>query len=209
MDEDLRLEMDLDKFVGDEKAIQFRDSMNQVHYGFMHKRNFQKVYRAAAIILLFVTVGVVTWMIWPGNSNMDDLANRYFRSYQSLASVRSNDGSTDALMENAFQFYNLRNFTQAETSFRKLLQSKPNNTMARLYLGLSLMETGKTKEATPIFRLILQQNDVLYRAQSEWYLSLCLLKTSKKDEAISHLKVLAGKNGHYREMAEKLLVELK
>jgi tetratricopeptide (TPR) repeat protein len=209
-EKEFRLHEQVDLAIMDSGMMNFEKSLQGIHKNYERKRSMTFIWRAAASILFLIGIGSLGWLVMPGMVNSgDNLVNSYYETYSPLSAFRSGDQPSDLLLAEAFDLFTRKDFSNAATKFKDLLNMNPSNNMARFYLGISLIETGKAADAIPLMQEIIQVKDVLFENQAEWYLSLCYLKTNNKDEAKKHLKVLVGKNSHYKDKAQSLLKDLR
>ena len=209
-EKEFRLHEQVDLAIMDSGLMNFEKTLQSVHKNYERKKSTIIIWRAAASVLFLIAIGSLGWLVLPNMTHSEDgLVNSYYETYSPLSAVRSGDQPSDLLLAEAFDLFTRKDFTSAATKFKDLLNMNPSNNMARFYLGISLIETGKAADAIPLMQEIIQVKDVLFENQAEWYLSLCFLKTNNKDEAKKHLKVLVGKNSHYKDKAQSLLKDLK
>jgi tetratricopeptide (TPR) repeat protein len=90
-----------------------------------------------------------------------------------------------------------------------MFDMEPGNLLGKLYSGISYMELNDFEKAMGYFNFIIQHKDNLFIDQSEWYLSLCYLKTNRMEEASRLLDKIANERGVFKTKAQMLLNELK
>ena len=79
---------------------------------------------------------------------------------------------------------------------------------AYLYAGISLMETNNFSEAKKSFQTIINNNDIYYIQQAEWYLGLCYLKAGKTKKAKKQFRKIVSCQGFYENKAKEILNKL-
>jgi len=207
---ELKLQQSIDEAIQDTESLHFERVLTQLHHSYSKERVKQNLLRVAASLTFIMVIGGIFWLFLPNvGHNYARLADQYYKVYDPITAIRSGDQPSDQLLAEAFDLFTRKDFTKAANKFKDLLNLNPSNNMARFYLGISLMETGKPAEAIPHMQEIILQKDVLFQNQAEWYMALCFLKTNEKEKAIGHLKNLVAKSGHYKVQAQKLIKELK
>lgn len=207
---ELALQEAVDAAILDQESLRFERVLSQMHNSYTKERSRQTMMRVAASLAFLIVMGGIFWLFLPNvGHNYSRLADQYYKVYDPITAIRSGDQPSDQLLAEAFDLFTRKDFTKAATKFKDLLNLNPSNNMARFYLGISLMETGKPAEAIPHMQEIITQKDVLFQNQAEWYMALCYLKTNEKEKALTHLKNLVTKSGHYKVQAQKLIKELK
>ncbi len=207
---EFQLHVHLDSAILDMDLMNFEKQIATIHKDYEKKHSIPILWRVAASVAFIIVVGSLFYLTNPGLlRSSQSLADNYYEVYKPLSAFRSGDQPSDLLLAEAFDLFTRKDFSNAANKFKNLLNLNPSNNMARFYLGISLIETGKPSDAIPLMQEIIQQKDVLFGNQAEWYLSLCFLKTNDKAEAKKHLKILVSKNSHYKAQALNLLKELK
>jgi len=207
---EFKLQQEIDSAILDQESLGFERVINQLHKKYTQEQVRKNLMRVAASLTFLIVLGGMFWMFLPNvGHNYSRLADEYYKVYDPITAIRSGDQPSDQLLAEAFDLFTRKDFTKAATKFKDLLNLNPSNNMARFYLGISLMETGKPAEAIPHMQEIITQKDVLFQNQAEWYMALCYLKTNEKEKAVTHLKNLVSKSGHYKVQAQKLIKELK
>ena len=137
------------------------------------------------------------------NIILDDLSSPGFAA--------ADDPHTDSL-EAALKFYKMDDFDKAQNYLADLVQKKPEDHTARLYLGLSLLQKAEYANASRHLQVISQQKDFRHKDVADWYLALSYLgynSTEGLTLAKERLKIIANNpNSSYHEDAEDALMML-
>ncbi|MEQ8702975.1 MAG: tetratricopeptide repeat protein [Phaeodactylibacter sp.] len=146
---------------------------------------------AAAAILLFV--------LWPVFVQ-PDLYQQY-AEFPPLALSEKGTATTNwAATE---QTFNTGDYTEAVEQLEDYLQAFPNDQQARLYLGISRMETGQLTNARLLFAIVATKAPGL-SDYAQWYTALSYLKEGDKEAARSVLEQIEAGTTFYGQAQEVL-----
>lgn len=149
---------------------------------------------AAAVLLLLV------WQVfWQPPS----LYERY-ADFPPLALAEKTAGAQD--WSEAEQAFNAGDYAAAAQQLAAYVQAFPEDQQARLYLGISYMESGRVAEARDLFLEVMPIAPAL-RDYAQWYLALSYLKTEDRDEARAVLQSI-GPAAPFYDQAQALLDDL-
>ena len=165
-----------------------------------------KKYYVAATILLFLVLGSALYLI-KNADNPDKLFSKYYSSYIADVVTRSSDLSMEPELNKAFEFYNNHAYAEAITSFSKLVDKDEYNLVSHFHLGMSYLELGMYQKASSNLKNVIQREENIYTQSAKWYLSLCLIKQDKTDEA-KELLIELEKVNYYSQRATELLKSL-
>lgn len=126
-----------------------------------------------------------------------ELFKTYFMPYQNLITVRSSK-TKDNLLQDAMSYYTDKEYSSAAELFKRYLIKYPENQLILLYLGISLLATGKYKNASPVFKKILKIKNSLLTEEVKWYLALTYLKEFKIEESLTLLKKIGKESIYFR-----------
>ena len=145
------------------------------------------------------------------NPNLDNptIYEKYYSPYEVSGTYRSGNTEMDRLLFNAFDRYDEKDYEQALVLFEEVLQSREKDMAANLYSGITYMEEEKYQKAKTSFNKIISNNNNLFIEQAKWYLALCYLNTAKTDEARVILSEIIKEESYYKEMAVRVLKDLK
>jgi tetratricopeptide (TPR) repeat protein len=160
-----------------------------------------KVFLRWAAVLLLVTLSLYYFIAESDKSNQD-LYIAYFEPYPNVLGPTRDDNT---LVIDGMVDYESEAYDQAVNKLTNSLVTSPQNDGIRLYLGISLMKTGRFKEAINAFEPI--PDNSRFSNQSKWYISLAYLAQNNDKDAISLLKELEI-DSSYSEQARKLLGEI-
>jgi hypothetical protein len=110
----------------------------------------------------------------------------------------------DAFVQ-AMEPYRHDEFAKAEARLERYLAQAPRDHRARFYLGVSRLLLGRTREALPLLRAVMEQGQGPLGREARWYAALAHLKTGEEREARSLLEVVVATSAKHRSPAESLL----
>lgn len=149
---------------------------------------------AAVLVALFV------WQPWQG----EDLYTKYAAT--EMVSSVERGSHTDSLLDKATTAFNAKEFTSAATWLYEVVEAQPENSFARFYYGVSLMQTGKTELARGAFTM-LSKGSSAFKDEAVFYMGLSYLKDNDKENCKKWLQQVPAGSGSY-EKAQQLLKEL-
>lgn len=131
-----------------------------------------------------------------GTMTGDEVFAAYYEAYPNIVAPidRGEDMAVITLGARAYNAYEYKNYSESAELFAELLESE-KNAANYFYSGISNLEAGNFDVAKTHFNTVM--NDfVELREQSQWYLSMTLLKSGDDREATANLAsiVLAGNN---------------
>jgi tetratricopeptide (TPR) repeat protein len=185
------------------------NTLNSIHKDAQRKGIVRSlgVYRLAGIaaaMALLIGFGTLMFNMF-GTSSTQQLYAAYFQQEKSVLNVRSAGLNMEQTVMQGMQYYEMNKFEIAIAMF----DMEPGNLLGKLYSGISYMELNDFEKAMGYFNFIIQHKDNLFIDQSEWYLSLCYLKTNRMEEASRLLDKIANERGVFKTKAQMLLNELK
>lgn len=139
-------------------------------------------------------------------AKLEELFFLYFSPYENLVTVRSSKPKDKSLQE-GMSFYTLKKYPEAVKLLKKYLLQNPDDSLIMLYLGISLLTSGKYKNASGMFKKILKSKNSLLFDHAKWYLALSYLKDSKPEEALTELNNI-DKNSSYFRKANNLFKKM-
>lgn len=208
LSKEYQIHQDMSRALLNDKAGEFRSMLDTAHQRYQKRDRRPLFYKMAAAIAIFLTVGGLLLLLTNHSSSSRDIADKYYKAYQPLNTVRSDDPNQGKLVSYAFNSYEKGDYLTAARHFETLLKLNPENNQVRFYLAVSYMENKQQSSAIRLFQEIIDNRDVYYRYQSEWYLGICYLWLGRKDEAILPFERLAKKKGYYQEQARKMITEI-
>jgi hypothetical protein len=99
------------------------------------------------------------------------------------------------------QAFNQGDYEAAARDLQTYLQQHPADTLALLYRGISLLETGQLQEAASIFSIIRSGKSDL-RGLGDWYLALTYLRQGHRSQAREVLRSIPPGADKYEEAQE-------
>lgn len=168
-------------------------------------RRLKKYYVAASLFLFFV-VGSVLLIVNRAN-NPNRLFLKYYTSYIADVVTRSSDMNMEPELDQAFEYYNNREYPLAIARFSKLAENEEYTVVSHFHLGMSYLELGMYQKAGNNLKEVLENDENIYTLSAKWYLSLCLIKQDKTEEARELLQELEQVK-FYSDKATELLESL-
>jgi predicted Zn-dependent protease len=154
-----------------------------------------KWFAVAAMFLVFIGVWFFNQQNNPTYSDFNQHENANFV-------VR---GSVVTDLKDAEIAFNAKDYALAVGRFEKILQENSSPEI-QLYYAISLLETGKTKQAEAIF-IDLKNGTSVYSQKAIWYLALTKLKEKDFDACSVYLKQISEDSEEYQK-AQRLLNDL-
>lgn len=185
------------------------NTLNSIHKdaqrkGIVRTLGVYKLAGIAAAIALLIGFGTIMFNMFT-TSGTQQLYAAYFQPEKSVLNVRSAGLNMEQTVMQGMQYYEMNKFEIAIAMF----DMEPSNLLGKLYGGISYMELNDFEKAKKYFNYIIDHNDNLFIDQSEWYLSLCYLKTDQTAEAAKLLDKIATERGVFKTKAQMLLNEMK
>jgi len=154
---------------------------------------------AASIAAVFVV-----FLIWsPWKANMYE----QYAATSMPATAERGEVSGQGEMQEAATAFNRKDFNLAKSKLETVLKSEPANNMAKLYYGISLIETGQTVEARKHLLQVFNGESV-FKYDAGFYIALSYLKEKKEKECALWLKKIPADAPNY-EKAQELFRKLK
>ena len=143
---------------------------------------------AAVLFILFFIPG-----IWQQN-NYEELFTSayqvYPNDYLSVDATFRGDARIDSLELAAMTAYENKDFLNAESKLKEILQTGENHEL-RFFLAMSQLENAKTDDAIESLQALYSLSETFkYYEQTRWYLALALIKLQNKDKARRYLDEL-------------------
>jgi tetratricopeptide (TPR) repeat protein len=157
---------------------------------------------AAVFFILFFIPG-----IWQQNNYEELFASAYQVYPNDYLPVDANfrgDARIDSLELAAMTAYENKDFLNAESKLKEILQTGENHEL-RFFLAMSQLENAKPDDAIESLQALYSLSENFkYYEQTRWYLALAYLKIQRKDEAKRLLNELSEIKGYYWDKAKVL-----
>ncbi len=160
-----------------------------------------------AVAAVFILSLLIFKSLTPGFSP-DNLYSSYYEPLESNSfQFRGNAPDAVSKLQQGVDFYLIKEYDKAETTFDNLRQTDSNRPELLLYSGLNKMGQNNFKSAIPYFSNLLNlENQFVPEAQ--WYLALCYMKTGELPKARALMVVVSENEGIYKNKALKILKSL-
>lgn len=152
---------------------------------------------AASLVLLISFIFIINQQSVP---TFEEYAH-----YEPLVLTNRSDAD-QTLVTSAEEAFNSGQFEEAAQRLDQLLASNPDQPNLKLYLALSLIETGEYSRAEELLKAIEGGNSV-YQPMATWYLALNYLKQGRTEDSRETLQKISEQSPYYKE-AQELLGEL-
>lgn len=163
------------------------------------KISFARRWMAVAATLIVLCVAA-WWLLRPTAS--------LYEQYAMHAPLQlTQRGNTQALVTAAESAFRQKNYTEAASNLRQLLDQQTDNNTARLYLGICQIEINQTSDALNTLAPLAQGNTAL-RADAIWYSALAHIKAGNQAAARDFLNQINSGDEHAQQ-ARELLEKMK
>ncbi|MFK5856200.1 MAG: hypothetical protein QM503_08730 [Bacteroidota bacterium] len=170
----------------------------------VHSRQIQ-AFAASVIVLMIIGAGLLSNYVGNSNGSNYDVYNEYFVDEGSLLSTRSDVDPGNSLVETGVMLYSDGKYKEAIS----MLNSNPENVVARLYSGFTYMKLEQFDMAEQQFEYIINHNDNIFIDQAEWNLGLSYLANNKTEQADKLFTKISSGNGAYSTQATNIRKELE
>ena len=165
----------------------------------------RKYLSIAASILIVITAGIF-YISYTSEKTPHDLFVAYYT--RPMEGLRS--GSDDNVsIRNAIEAYKSENYTAAASYFEQELLERPENMMARFYLGNCYLLTDQSPKAISSLQEVIN-SDSFYAYDARWYLALAYLETGAIESSKTELQNILKSNAEnaLKDQAKRLTREL-
>ena len=159
------------------------------------KRKQYKFYWAAAILLIFVSIG--SGYLWNlKSSNPKNIFNHYYDINDIHINIkRGGEESLNTTISNAFKE---KKYKESLFLFNEYSKKEINiDTSLFLIKGASHLALKETDSAIASFQILAKSN-LLDKSKGEWFLALTYVKNNKLKEAESVLNKIKNDSNHYK-----------
>jgi hypothetical protein len=170
---------------------------------FLQTSNRRWYILAAAVVSLII---IARFALMPPVTT-ESLYQDHFRPYPNIFEPQLRGEARADKRTEAFKAYDKRDYAQAATLFRALLQNQ-QDPGALLLLGNSNLMIGNTDEAIANFSQLVNEPSEL-SVQAKWFLSLAYLKKDDTTRALPLLKELAATDVSYAAKAREILKDME
>ncbi|MBC8046704.1 MAG: tetratricopeptide repeat protein [Fimbriimonadaceae bacterium] len=194
---------------------ELKKELQEIHadnFGENHKKiisfNYKKILAVAAAILIFLLVGF--FITQKNTISHQKLFANYYQPYSGNPITRDD---TIGLLTKATELYFNKEYGNAAALFTQYLKEDTSaiaNVQVKLLLGICMIETEQYREALQIFQKIIEQKEIYFFYQANWYSALSELKMGNTEMCKKYLKIITeNKNADHFNDAEDLLRKLQ
>ncbi|MEM6725854.1 MAG: tetratricopeptide repeat protein [Bacteroidota bacterium] len=142
-----------------------------------------KYLAAACIGLLVISIG---WML-----SSDSTGNQWVMEafepdpgLPTLMGVRPSEGNTYKYdFDKAMVSYKVGKYDDAINAWNTLLKDKPQSDTLNYFLGVSHLAIGAAENAEPHFKVVIKQDDSVFKSDAHWYYGLTLIQLGRLNAA--------------------------
>ncbi|MFN8301569.1 MAG: tetratricopeptide repeat protein [Saprospiraceae bacterium] len=150
--------------------------------------------------------GILIWLGWPAGDPDARLYAQY-REYPEAAFVVRSEAPDGSEMAQATSAFNSGHYDVALPILERKVQTAPNESEARLFLAICLIETGRSADAR-IHLAELVKGGGAWASDAGWYTALSYLKEKNRALCIETLRNIPPGDPHYAS-AQALLKKLQ
>jgi len=165
-------------------------------------------WKYAAAIIAFILIGSVV-VLTSGKMTNEELIGKFYKPYEAAAASRSQQAVANEDYSRGLEYYNIRDYRNAELYFGKVVSSDRKYIESTMYYGVSKYEEKNYPEAVQKFRIVTDDGDNMYMEDAQWYLALCYLQTNEKEMAVNQLNLIKRSESFYSKPARKILRKMK
>lgn len=165
------------------------------------------VWSSAAVLILSSLVGGYFWAENAGffASQTQKISRATLQPLENVLFL-PNDGQALADLQKGMAAYEAARYNEAARLLEGYLSRNPDNT-ARVYLGVSRLMAGQSKEAIPPLAVAAQSPEPPIQETALWYLALAYLENDNARTAVQALELISP-DGIYGAQAGELLKKL-
>jgi len=166
------------------------------------------IMRAVAAFFLLLLISVI--VLGPMGSKTDEqLFAENFVAHANYGGVRGLDeDEIVSKSRQAFQAYDIGDYATAVTLLEEVIPDSEEEIVNKFYLGNAYMALGDGKEASILFRELVDRNEG-FALDAKWYLALSYLQMGKSEEARKELNEIVEIDNDYKNEAREILRKMK
>lgn len=149
---------------------------------------------AAVLVALFL------WQPW----KQEDLYTKY--AGIEMVSPVERGNHADSLLVQATAAFNAKEFSSAAVYLFEVVEAQPDNSFAKFYYGVSLLQSGKTALARTTLTALSKGNSA-FKQEATFYVALSYLKDNDKENCKKWLQQIPADSGNY-DKAKELMQDL-
>ena len=159
----------------------------------------------AASLILIATVSYFSLFNNNGSLNGEDIYTAYYEVYPNVVKSIERDGTLEliTLSDKAYGAYDLGDYKTSAGLFAELIETE-KKAENYFYSGIANLEIGNYEAAKNNFNTVMN-NFSEFTEQSQWFLSMTLMKDGVEDEALANLASVALNNTFNKTKALKIL----
>jgi len=121
---------------------------------------------------------------------------------------KSNPYLAHKIIQNAILLFSVKKIANCIEELTLLYNFNNSDANAQFYLGMGNYQLGKYTFAINFFKKNLENENNIFHQESEFYLALCYISGSEKEEGIVLLNLIIENKGFYSERAKETLLNL-
>lgn len=151
-------------------------------------------------IALAASVTLIGAAIWFFNRTEEPTYQQYAQHTPLSLTVM---GKTEQVKSEAEAAFGKKDYAQALVALDQVLAVEPDNSKAKLYRGICLLELGRAAEARTVFEPLSTGNSAL-REDAVWYIALSYLRENNLVDCKTALSKIGPGEAHYEDAREIL-----
>lgn len=222
LQQELKLEQELDGIILDEDVLGFRKEVIGVREEMLEQKKTtraitpvrfgeSKWYLMAASIVVLIGLAGYFYFLQNQTVSNERLFAQYYSAYPSDIAERSDEISPNDPFILGLTEYEEASFYGAIRFLTISVGDDNQNFTAWLYLGISYLETDSLLKASKGFNIIVNDQNNLFIEQAKWYLALTYIKANdKKHQQKIHnlLNSIVEDNGDRAKEAKEILEKI-
>lgn len=160
-----------------------------------------------AIASIFLVAFFSWWLLSIPSHSSQDLFSKNYEPYSFNQNLRDSD--QDKQLIQAAEFYRNKKYAESLPLFQKAAQNN-NSSSIKMAIAMSYFENDEPQKAINVLKEIIDSQDPFLSDLAHWYSALFYLHLDEKENALSHLQLLASsdQNDKYLE-AKDVLTKLQ
>ena len=159
-------------------------------------------WRIAAAFVILMGLSASFWLFNPTNDNVFE---DHYLPYPISDITRGAEATGNILLKIAPD-YKKENYNKTIPFLEQQIALEPKNTLLKLYLGNSYLNTNQEKKAISLFNSIEKTDE--YYSDAQWFLGLSYVKINNIQDAKIQFKELSGYPNLYKNKASEILETL-
>lgn len=203
--EDITFQLELQHAVKKEESKKLKQQLQDFEQKKKSNLFIWTIWKIAAVVI----IGLGALWFFNAPPDHEKIYAKNFEPYPNIvAPIVRNSNTPKHSMEDAFRFYDHRDYTTAAEAFKTMLNSDETG-YANFYYAMSLMANGQVEKAIEALENPTWDVPEKFQNQVDWYLALGYLKTHNNEKAIQRLEKVSKTKGMMATKADAVLAQIK